>query len=113
MKFSTASCKPQVSSREPPSKKSWVRMSGSNTQRTLAGRVFGFFFLLSMAVTRSRLSCPHTPKFVVHCFQIKSLWVELATDPFQHFFVPSMVGVAYRFHEVGVGPGTATVFGRA
>jgi len=53
-----------------------------------------------MAVARSRLSRPHTPKFVVHCFQIKSLWIELVTHPFQCFFVPSMVGIVYRFHEV-------------
>src|SRR5262245_11778611 len=65
------------------------------------------------AVTRSRLSCPNTPKFVVHRFQIDSFRVELAANPFQGFFVPLMVGVRDRFHEVRLPPGTARVFWRA
>src|SRR4051794_4154221 len=56
--------------------------------------------LPGMAVTRSRLSCPHTPKLVGHCLRVKSLRVEISTDPFQYFFMPSMVGVAHRFDEV-------------
>jgi hypothetical protein len=60
----------------------------------------GFFLLRGMAVTRSRLACPHTPKFAVHRFQIESFRVELAAHPFQHLFVPSRVGVRDRFHEV-------------
>jgi hypothetical protein len=40
----------------------------------------GFFLLRGMAVTRSRLSCPHTPKFAVHHFQIESFRVELAAQ---------------------------------
>ena len=63
--------------------------------------------------TGSSFLRPHTPKFAVHCFQIEPLRIELATHPFQHFFVPSMVGVADRLHELRVGPGTATVFWRA
>ena len=40
------------------------------------------------------------PKIAVYRFQIESLRVELAAHPFQGFFVPSMVGVSDRFHEV-------------
>ncbi len=36
---------------------------------------------------------PKTSKFLVHCLQIEFFGVELATHPFQDFFVPSIVGV--------------------
>ena len=51
--------------------------------------------------TRSGLPYPQTPKFLVHRLPIKSLWIELATDPFQHLFVLSMIGVTDRLHEAG------------
>jgi hypothetical protein len=62
---------------------------------------------------RSRLFLTYPPPSPVHCFQIEFLRIELATYPLQGFFVPWMVGVAHRFHEVSVGPGTATAFWRA
>src|SRR5262249_38270172 len=100
-KFSTASCKCQASSSGPSSRKSWVGIPGSNSQRIWAGFwPAGVFFLRGMAVTQSTLSYPHTPQFVVHCFLIESLWVEFTTYPLQQFFVPAVVRVAYRFHEV-------------
>src|SRR5262249_55567102 len=67
----------------------------------------------SVALIHSSSPCPHTLQFLVHCSLIESLRVEFATYPFQQFIVPAMVRVAYRFHEVSVGPGTAAVFGRA
>src|SRR3954464_3237639 len=63
--------------------------------------------------TESSLSNPHPPKFAVHRVPIKPLGIELATHPFQLLFMPSMVGVADRFHEPRVAPGAATVFRRA
>jgi hypothetical protein len=62
--------------------------------------------LRGVAVILSSPPCSQPPQFGVHGFLIEPLRVELATYPFQQFFVPGMVSVAYRPHEVRVGPGT-------
>lgn len=51
-------------------------------------------------------------EFLVHCFKVECLWIELPTDPFKQFFMSLMRWVLDGFNEIGVAPGTAAIFGR-